>query len=201
MTNEINQESHPSATELVYEPTRAGIDTGRYDVSTPRYGFDSDPVAAAGVTELARLATSPHWQDRVRAEVLRQEVKITLPDAFPCIYETADSPTQAGLKYPRPKPWVVSPDIEMLTALLPDYQELWDSYTSQWGPGSRRLFAVGRLDGLSPRGVYRPGTTPERVIGSTMLTHTGLYGRAPERLRRMHPQHAQWHPESVANKA
>jgi hypothetical protein len=177
--------------DLAYTPTTVGIDTGKYDVGQFA-NYRGDTVSEATVRNLADLATSEHWEDRIRAEVLRERIEIRLPDQFPCIYETADSPSRAGLAHPRPNPWVISPDIDMLHALLDDYQELWDAYTSQWGEKSRRTFAVGRLDGLKPHGVYRPGTTPEQVIGSTMLTHTDMYGRAPERLRAMHPQHATW---------
>ena len=122
---------------------------------------------------------------------MRKRIRVTLPDGFPVIVETAESPNKQRDLHPQPHPWVVSPDIEMLHELLPDYQELWDGYTSQWGASSRRAFAVTRMDGLSPNGVYRPGTTPAQVIGYTMLRHE-MYGRALERLKAMHPQHAQW---------
>lgn len=181
---------------LGYLHTKPGIDQGRYDMGDfeLRYGksFASDPVGSATVEDLAALMVSPNWEDRLRAEIVRARINVTLPDDFPCIYETPDSPHRSGTKDPEPNPWVVSPDIDMLTTLLPLYQELWDSYTNQWGPDSRRTFAVGRLDGLSVRGVYRPGATPEQVIGSTMLTHSRMYGTAPEHLRVMHPWHAQW---------
>lgn len=186
---------------LVYQPTTAGLDAGRYDVSYPGREFRDDLVALAVFPDLPVLASSPHWEDRVRAEVLRQRLRVTLPDQFPCIYETADSPNQRRHPNPQPHPWVISPDLDMLTALLPDYQDLWDSYTSQWGDDSRRTFAVGRLDGLKPHGVYRPGTTPEQVIGSTMLTHERMYHRAPERLRAMHPRHADWEADRAAQAA
>lgn len=177
--------------DLTYKPTGANPGSPRYDVDEAR-AFAGDQVAYATLTDLPDLASSPHWEDRVRAEVLRERTKIVLPDQFPCIYETADSPHQAGVKYPKPSPWVVSPDIDMLTELLPTYQEAWDAYTAQWGEKSRRTFAVGRLDGLSTRGVYLPGTTPEQVMGHTMLVHTGIYRHAPEHIKAMHPQHASW---------
>lgn len=186
--------------DLAYTPSPAGLDTSKYDVSRDSW-FAGDPVFAFCVDDLAVLATSDHWEDRVRAEVLRRRLTITLPDQFPCIYETSDSPNQSRHKHKRPKPWIISPDIDMLHALLPGYQELWDNYTSQWGPGSRRTFAVGRLDGMTPHGVYRPGTTPEQVIGSTMLTHSDMYRRQPERLRRMHPQHEYWQESRRAMEA
>lgn len=190
---------------LNYQPTTAGLDTGRYDVAaTDAWGADA--VTSASVDDLPRLADSPHWEDRIRAEVLRRNLAIRLPDQFPCIYETADSPTKSAHMHKRPTAWVISPDLDMLRALLDDYQELWDAYTSQWGATSRRTFAVGRLDGLTPHGVYGPGTTPEQVIGATMLTHSDMYARATERLRAMHPLHAQWaadaaHRSSAATSA
>lgn len=180
-----------STEPIAYEPNSAGLDVGRYDLGSFSH-FRDDLVAQTGLVHLTGLASSPDWEDRVRAEVLRQRLRITLPDQFPCIYETVDSPSRSGSAHlkPHPHPWVKSPDITMLEALLSDYQELWDAYTSQWGLTSRRTFAVGRLDGLSPGGLFRPGTTPEQVIGSTMLTHTDMYRRAPERLRQMHPRNA-----------
>lgn len=181
---------------LVYEPSKAGIDTGDYELLTSR--FSNDMVGDAEIEDLHYLAVSPDWQDRVRAEILRRDISITLPDGFPCIYETADSPNNSKSLNPRPQPWVVSPDTEMLHRLLPDYQELWDSYTSQWGSGSRRIFAVGLLDGVAPNRVHRPGTTPETVIGSTLLTHeAAMYATAPERLKRMHPLYKTWMQDKV----
>ncbi len=177
--------------DLRYVPLAVGHDLGRYDLRTGRL-FAGDEVMSTPIDDMVALSRSTHWEDRVRAELLRDNYEIVLPDGFPCLFETPNSPKQSGHQHPKPKPWVVSPDIAMLEALLPDYQELWDSYTSQWGPDRRRVFAVGRLDGLSTSGIYRPGTTPEQVIGSTMLTHTDMYRRAPERLRAMHPMHATW---------
>lgn len=178
--------------QLHYSPS-GGESRPKYDTSQWRC-FREDPVAEASAADLDRLATSPHWEDRVRAEVLRQHLRVELPAQFPCIYETSDSPRRAGAMSPSPQPWVVSPDIEMLTVLLPAYQQLWDSYTSQWGPRSRRTFTVGRLDGLSAHGVYRPGVTPDQVIAATMVIHDGMYRRAPQHLRKLHPMHATWFP-------
>lgn len=161
----------------------------RYDASEWR-SFRDDPVRAATVDDLAVLSRSPRWEDRVRAEVLRRHIEVTLPDGFPCLYERADSPTRQRVLNPQPSPWVVSPDVEMLQALLPDYQRLWDSHTSQWGPESRRVFAVGLMDGLSPSGMYVPGSTPDDVIVATCLTH-GLRGRAPQDLRDRYDRHVE----------
>ena len=182
--------------DLTYQQA-TGMRGARYDVDEDR-AFAGDQVAYATLADLPDLAASPHWEDRVRAEVLRERTKIVLPDQFPCIYETADSPTKADHKYPAPSAWVVSPDVDMLTRLLPIYQEAWDAYTSQWGPQSRRTFAVGALDGLSPRSVYLPGTTIEQVMAQTMYTHTGIYQRAPEHIKAMHPQHAGWMADRAA---
>lgn len=149
-------------------------------------------TAAEALAQAAELARSPRWEDRVHAHQIVKATEVTLPDGFPCIFETADSPRRRGLRA-EPRAWVVSPDLGLLHALLPDYQELWDAYTSQWGPDSRRVFAVGTLDGLSPARVYEPGTTVEDVIGATLQTHGHeMYHRAPERLRAMHPRYEAW---------
>lgn len=121
----------------------------------------------------------------MRAEVLRRHTAITLPDQFPALYERLDSPHQQGVSRSRPHAWVVSSDIAMLEELLPRYQELWDAYTAQWGPDSRRLFAVGRLDGLSPNRVYLPGTSPEQVLTQTLRTHTDMRPKAPDWAREL----------------
>lgn len=177
---------------LAYTPPRVGIDTHTYALRF-RDAFTADPVVRLGIDDLPSLATSPHWPDRVRAELLREQLSVTLPDQFPCLYETPDSPSQSRRKYPAPNPWVVSPDIDMLHLLLADYQQMWDAYTDQWGPASRRIFTVGRLDGLSPGQVYRPGATPADVIGHTMTVQGhDLYHRQDDRIRAMHPQHHQW---------
>lgn len=117
---------------------------------------------------------------------------ITLPDGFPCIHEPADSPRSKTSKNPRVFNWVVSPDEEMLRELLPLYRDLWASYKAQWPHSPNRVFELGRLDGVAPHQVYRPGTTVEQVIGATMLTHTEMYRTAPQHLREMHPSYAQW---------
>lgn len=177
--------------QLTYKPNSAGIDTGTYDLTD--HSFRGDPVACQSLNEIAHFLTSDHWEDRIRAELLRQQRSVTLPDQFPCIYETEDSPNQrrSGAHF-RLHAWVKSPDISLLRAVLDDYQELWDGYPAQWGPGARRTFAVGLHDGLSPYGVYRPGATPAQVIGSTMLTHPDMYRWASERLKRMHPNYPRW---------
>lgn len=176
---------------LTYTPNNVGIDSGDYRLDE-RMAFVEDWVSQTSLPDLAHLATSPHWEDRLRAEILRSRSRISLPDGFPCIYETPDSPSQERLLHPRPKAWVVSPDESMLTELLPVYQELWDHHTAQWGQTSRRVFALGHLDGLSPRRVYRPGTTVAQVIGGTMLLHTDFYQTAPDYIRAMHPMHDVW---------
>lgn len=169
-----------------------------YDLADVNVGmrFADDPVVASAANtpenlllESHRLSSSGHWQDRIRAEILRREAKeaITLPDGFPCIYEPAD-PHYATR---RPFVWVASPDADMLQRLLPYYQELWRAYASQWPGKVERTLLFGHLDGLPTTGVYRPGTTHEQVIGDTMMTHN-MYALAPEHLRRMHPQHEQW---------
>lgn len=180
---------HPR--DLRYEPNTMGIDSGDYRLDE-RGGFAEDWVGATTIADLPALAQSPDWEDRLRAEILRQRTRITLPDGFPCIYELAESPSRSNTLHPRPRPWVVSPDEEMLAELLPVYQELWDHQTRQWGPGSRRVFALGHLDGLSPRRVYRLGTTAAQVVGATMLAHTDLYHTAPEHIRVLHPMYNVW---------
>lgn len=186
---------------ITYTPT-----SGRehsYDVSgvnmLARFGQDAKIAEATEhshllLMEAAILAVSPHWEDRIRAEAIRQAAynSITLPNGFPCIYEPADSPKGARNSNARVFHWVVSPDEAMLHELLPLYRELWDSYESQWPHSPNRTFEVGRLDAVLPHRVFRPGTTPEQVIGATMLTHTDMYRRAPQHLREMHPSHHQW---------
>lgn len=189
-----------STPALNVSPT-SGIDTRRYDLGTPRL-FANDPVSELGIRDIAILSESPHWEDRIRAELIRdRRDSIALPDGFPAIYETQESPSlnrPRVLHYrPARHSWVVSPDIEMLTELLPLYQTVWDNYTSQWTPDARRTFAVGRLDGLSTHGVYMPGATPADVIAQTFLTHGDIYRRQPIELQRLHPLYKQWHPEEV----
>jgi hypothetical protein len=166
-------------TAIRYNPGTVG-DSHRYDVSGYGY-FDADDVAHMGFEDIAPCATSPCWEDRVRAAYLMKHIEVTLPDGFICLYETADSPNHSRNIVRRDDPWVVSPDADMLTALLPEYQWMWDGYTAKWGSGARRTFAVGPLDGVPAYQVYRPGTTVEDVLLSTARRH-GL--PLPERLRR-----------------
>lgn len=177
--------------DIIYDPGTAGHDTGKYEI-TYGHRFALDTVGHLGLDAIAELSKSPHWQDRIRAEYLRHHRRVTLPDQFPCIYETPDSPNRAGTPMPDGFAWVTSPDEDLLHAVLADYQELWDCYTSQWGPNRRRIFEVGKLDGLSPHGVYRPGTTPEQVLATTMLLHEEMYRRAPLRIRKHHPMFEIW---------
>lgn len=162
--------------ELIYEPgacdSHRGFDFGRYG------RFDGDPVTCMSLDDVPRLAASADWRDRVRAEQIIQTDKVFLPDGFPCIFETEDSPNQN--RSPRTKhrssmayrAWVVSPDEDMLKELLPDYQALWDHHVlvdnAHWGPGARRTFAVGRANELRPQSMYRPGTTALQVLQSTI---------------------------------
>lgn len=137
-------------------------------------------ISNSGIDELSSLARSPHWQDRIRAELVRSSIRVSLPDQFPVLYERADSPNQTRSQKPRETHWVISPDLGMLEELLPLYQELWDSYTSQWGPQSRRVMEVGLRDGLPPHQVYLPGTTVDQVIAHTMRVHPDMAPRAPK---------------------
>lgn len=187
---------------IEYLPSSVGLDSHRYtidQVNTLRnYPADERITAAVAAefphVEIELLGSSPHWEDRIRAEAVSAALRkeITLPDGFPCIYEPVDSPNMARVLHPRPNPWVVSPDMGMLEELLPLYRELWAAYENQWPHTPNRVFEVGRLDDLPARAVYRPGTTPAEVIGATMVTHDGIYARAPEHLRRMHPLHERW---------
>lgn len=177
-------------TDLVYQPPKPDVayDSHAFDLSHYGNHWQNDIVNDLDpLDDLVDLAKSGDWQDRLRAEMLRNRLKIVLPPQFPCIYEVPESPNLDGRQTHDPA-WVVSPDVDMLNQLLPDYQELWDCYTAVWGPTSRRLFAVGWLDGIKPHRVYRPGTTPADVIGNTMLIHTDMYARASERLQAMHPR-------------
>lgn len=190
------------AVDLTYTPSAAGYEDRKFvfDGLNAARRFADDPVLHEArahdepLTEVQLLANSPHWQDRVRAKALLTSIvrTITLPPGFPCIYEPADSPRKADHKYPEPFVWVASPDEEMLREVLPLYRELWASYESQWPTSPSRTFEVGRLDGISPHGVFRPGATPEDVIAATLITHSDMYRRAPEHLKKMHPMYDSW---------
>jgi hypothetical protein len=198
----IADERAEPATEIAFTPSPSLRDDHRYTAHSIHVAdhFRSDTTfVSAARTEIPSLqavllSLSPHWQDRIRAAALKESFRdeITLTDGFPCIYEPATSPRNKGHLRPSNYAWVISPDEEMLHELLPLYRELWGSYEDQWPHTPNRTFEVGRLNGLSPFGVYRPGTTPAEVIGQTMITHTEMYRRAPEHLQRMHPLHEQW---------
>lgn len=169
-------------TDIKYTPSTAGFDLS-YDISG--YGrFGDDDVASMGWEDVESCATSPDWEDRVRAAHLLKRLKVTMPPGFVCIYERADSPEQQRderfLRFAKDKPWVVSPDIDMLEELLPHLQELWDNYTSQWGPTARRVFAIGPLDDVPVYRVYRPGVTADEVLADQCRTQGWAL---PERLR------------------
>lgn len=201
----------PAPQELEYIRSSIGIDTHRYEIESvnalDRYPNDERIHAAIRAphahAEVAILAASPNWEDRIRAIAVRAALSrdITLPDSFPCIFEPAGTPNVAAWPRTSPFPWVVSPDEAMLRELLPLYRELWAAYENQWPHTPNRHFEVGRLDGLSPAQVYRPGTLPSDVIGTTMLVHDGMYARAPEHLRAMHPLHAQWEAANARTRA
>jgi len=191
----------PDAVPVSYTPTSALLDNHQYRIESVSASDFADDAAFVDARENALpgldvllLSVSPHWEDRIRASLLRETRadRITLPAGFPCIYEPADSPRNANRIHAEAFAWVVSPDVDMLHELLPLYQELWTAYENQWPHTPNRSFLVGTLDDLSPRSVYRPGTTPAEVIGTTMLTHTDMYRTAPEHLRVMHPLHEQW---------
>lgn len=185
------------STEIIYRPSKAGIDDHKFRIdlvnAAAPYVHDGPFLNACDAelpaVQVALLSFSPHWEDRIRAAALRGSIRdeVTMPDGFPCIYEPADSPSRSNTLYPRSSVWVASPDEGMLHELLPLYRELWGAYEDQWPHSPNRTFQVGRLDGVSPRGVYRPGTTPAEVIGQTMLTHPDMRRTAPEHLRQMHP--------------
>ncbi|MET0885981.1 MAG: hypothetical protein ABWX92_05970, partial [Mycetocola sp.] len=151
--------------EISYKPSTALIDDQRYRLDSvntlDRYPYDGVLSNAAASeypdVQVTLLSLSPHWEDRIRAVALRESIRseITLPDGFPCIYEPADSPRNADHLRPSPVVWVASPDEAMLHELLPLYEELWNAYENQWPHSPNRTFKVGRLDRLSPHGVYR----------------------------------------------
>jgi len=156
--------------------------------------FDRAAAAELPAVQATLLSLSPRWEDRIRAAAVRESIRteIVMPNGFPCIYEPADSPNNAGHLYPRASAWVASPDLTMLQELLPLYRELWSAYQGQWPGSPKRAFEVGTMNRVSPGGVYRPGTTPAQVIGETMIIHEDMYRTAPAHLREMHPLHAQW---------
>ena len=203
----INSEPALPPSPIAYAPSKALLDDHRYTIEAVnmhlRFGKDLPYLLAAEaenpMLQVVMLTQSPDWEDRVRATSLyaSQRNEITLPDGFPCIYEPATSPRRATATRPRPEPWVVSPDEAMLHELLPLYEELWGAYQAQWPKSPKRIFEVGRLNGLSPNGVYRPGTTPAQVIANTMLTHTGMYATAPQHIREMHPMYERWTKKPV----
>lgn len=190
------------ATDLAYTPSTALLDTKDFKLEgvNTLSPFRNDGVlqAAAGaedpLVEMLLLEASPHWQDRIRAKAMHLTTAngIRLPDGFPCIYEPANSPRNERVLNPRPFIWVASPDEDMLHELLPLYRELWESYENQWPSTPNRTFEVGRLNGVAPYGVFRPGATAVAVIARTMLTHDRMYARAPQHLREMHPLHERW---------
>jgi hypothetical protein len=184
------------APPLSYTPSTVLMDNHQYKIesvnASSRYEddamFQRSDLDDLPFLEVALLSYSPHWEDRIRAAVVREMVRdeITMPDGFPCIYEPAKSNRNA------PFVWVASADETMLQELLPLYRELWSAYEDQWPNTPNRVFEIGRLNNVSPHGIYRPGTTPEQVIGETMITHSDMYRRAPEHLKKLHPQHASW---------
>lgn len=184
---------------LSFQNSPAGIDNMRFDLSNVNtlrpYRGDHALVGAAGAEdpflEMLLWKESPHWEDRIRAKALYLDLsgEITLPDGFPCIYEPADSPKRQGSNNPRPFVWIASADEDLLRDVLPLYRELWTSYEDQWPTSPNRTFELGRLDGVSPYQVFRPGATVADVIGATLLTHTEMYARAPKHLQEMSFRH------------
>jgi len=126
--------------------------------------------------EATLMAMSPHWQDRIRAAVIHNNIArpIAMPPKMFCIYEPADSPKKANLLNPRTTVWISSTDEQMLTELLPIYQRMWAAYENQWPTSPNREFTLGQLDNVEPYRVYRPGTTIEDVISSTLIAHSGM---------------------------
>ncbi|QHB37798.1 hypothetical protein I5G63_gp057 [Mycobacterium phage Imvubu] len=173
---------------LVFDPGTAG-DSHRYDTDGLAWYWRGDIVADMDVTDLRALAMSDDWQDRVRAEHLRSRLRFVLPPGFPCIVEVFESPNlnrdprSARVYQPAEHVWVKSPDLGMLTELLPEYQAMWDDYTQvmhpHWGEDSRRVFAVNHVDGVKANGVYRVGTHADDVLRCTANLH-GM--RLPQRL-------------------
>lgn len=167
---------------IEYDPGTAG-DNHRFDMSRP-WGWNGDVATDMGHADILGLTLSDRWEDRVRAAYLLRNRPVYLPGEFPCIYEVADSPNQVrNGALGRPHAWVVSPDLDMLTALLPEYQAMWDDYVlvmhPWWGDTARRVFAVGHLPHLEPHQLYRPGTTVDDVLRLTANLH-GM--RMPARL-------------------
>lgn len=165
--------------DLIFTPSTAVLDTREYELDGYS-AWQGDPVSSMDATNLVALMESPHWQDRVRAAELMRRIKPTLPDQFPVIYERADSPSNNRDGVPNPHArefhWVKHPIIGVLHDTLAQYQAIWDAYTDQWGPGSRRLFAVGLRDQVSPYRVFRPEATTQDVLSGAFLTHRDMIG-------------------------
>lgn len=174
----------------------------RFEFDNAHWRFEGDPAFADANGDLSEwimlagvLARSDAWEDRVRARAILQAVRPTLPDAFPVIYETEESPnlrrSWAGpVEIPDPAyrsraehVWVAHPDHDLLVALLPEYQALWDAYTEQWGGAARRTFAVAPVDGVQVHSLYRPDTTADEILLSTRQLHGMPAAGLPERLR------------------
>ncbi|WP_311245264.1 MULTISPECIES: hypothetical protein [unclassified Microbacterium] len=186
-------------TPISYQQSTVLYDTVQYTLENvnalSRFRGDHVLVEARNAEhpylEMMMLAASPHWEDRIRAKALHLDLdrEITLPDDFPCIYEPADSPRRRSAHHAKPFVWVASADEALLHQVLPHYRELWDSHQAQWPHSPNREFVVGRLSGIEPYAVFRPGATIADVIGKTLLTHPDMYERAPKHLQEMSFRH------------
>lgn len=141
--------------------------------------LSTDPVMQGTLVErmgrVPALLQSPHWRDRVRAQfiIASAQDSIPLPDAFPAIVMRGDSPFLMGLcpTFPQDNVWVAHPDRNVLDAVLPEYQAMWDSHTAQWGPNARRVFCVMLLDGVEISRLHRAESGPDEILRSAANAH------------------------------
>jgi len=144
------------------------------------YHWREDPVVGEKTEKellalLPGLLVSPYWEDRVRAKYAARAIQhmATMPDGMIAIYEAPESPNlhDRGGTPARGSVWVQHPDPKVLEELLPMYQALWDGYTAQWGPASRRVFALGPVSGARVNVVYLPSVTADEILKRTASRH------------------------------
>lgn len=136
------------------------------------FAWEGLPPRAEWPRLIASLSESDDPMDRVRADVLRANLRITLPAVW-VVYETPGSPNlnrdpRSTREYAiQDHVWSAHEDLADALAWLVGIREAFDTYIAtqgrHWGPSAHRTFWVARVEGVLVNYLRQRGADPRHI--------------------------------------